>query len=104
MKIISDTHFCHMNILLYEPIRLQYAQMEGYEDFDKFLIDRTNKYVKKDDEILHLGDVAFGNCCKQIHKLNGKFTLIKGNHNRTKYLKYYKKSRMECCGYTTYRK
>lgn len=92
MKIISDTHFCHMNILLYEPIRLQYARMEGCENFDQFLIDRLNEYIKKDEKVLHLGDVAFENCYKWVHKLNGKFTLIKGNHDKTKHLEYYKKA------------
>ena len=82
MKIIADTHFGHTNILLYEPIRIQKAKMEGYEDFDRFLIDWLNDYIKKDDEVLHLGDVAFRNNYKLAKKLNGKITLIKGNHDK----------------------
>jgi len=37
MKIITDTHLGHTNMLLYEPIRMQKARMERYEDFDEFL-------------------------------------------------------------------
>jgi len=90
MKIISDTHFGHTNMLLYEPFRMQKARMEGYEDFDEFLIDWLNDYIKKDDEVLHLGDVAFKNNYKLVKKLNGKITLIKGNHDKQAHIDYYK--------------
>jgi calcineurin-like phosphoesterase family protein len=90
MKIIADTHFGHRNILLYEPIRMQKARMEGYEDFDKFLIDWLNDYIKKDDEVLHLGDVAFKESFKLAEKLNGKITLIKGNYDKQTHLDFYK--------------
>jgi len=90
MKIIADTHFGHTNILLYEPIRIQKARMEGYEDFDEFLIDWLNLYINENEEILHLGDVAFKEGYKLVEKLNGKFTLIKGNHDKQKHLNFYK--------------
>ena len=90
MKIISDTHFGHTNILQYEPIRIQKAKMEGYKNFDRFLIDWLNKYIKKDDEVLHLGDVAFEDNFTLAKKLNGKITLIKGNHDKDKHIEFYK--------------
>jgi len=90
MKIISDTHFGHTNMLLYEPFRMQKARMEGYEDFDEFLIDWLNDYINKGDEVLHLGDVAFKDNYKLAKKLNGKITLIKGNHDKQAHIDYYK--------------
>jgi calcineurin-like phosphoesterase family protein len=90
MYIISDTHFGHINILLFEPGRIQKARMEGYEDFDRFLIETINDVISKEDEVLHLGDVTFKDGYKLAKKLNGKITLIKGNHDKEKHIKFYK--------------
>lgn len=90
MKIISDTHFGHTNMLLHEPSRMQKARMEGYEDFDRFLIEYLNSYISENDEVLHLGDVAFRDKYKLAEKLNGKITLIKGNHDKQKPIEFYK--------------
>lgn len=90
MKILADTHFGHKNILLYEPSRVQKARMEGYEDFDRFLIDWLNDQIEKDDEVLHLGDVAFGDGYRIAKRLQGNITLIKGNHDKERHLEFYK--------------
>ena len=90
MFIIADTHFGHRNILVHEPGRLQKARIEEYEDFDRFLIDWLNSYISKDDKVLHLGDVAFKNGYKLAKKLNGKITLIKGNHDKDRHIEFYK--------------
>jgi len=90
MKIISDTHFGHTNMLLHEPLRIQKARAQGYEDFDRFIIEYLNSYTSKDDEVLHLGDVAFKDGYTMAEKLNGKITLIKGNHDKQKHIDFYK--------------
>jgi calcineurin-like phosphoesterase family protein len=69
---------------------MQKARMEGYENFDVFLIERLNSFIAKDEEILHLGDVAFKDAYTSAKRLNGKITLIKGNHDKQKHLDYYK--------------
>jgi calcineurin-like phosphoesterase family protein len=69
---------------------MQKARIEGYEDFDRFLIDWLNSYISKDDTVLHLGDVAFKDGYKLAKKLNGKITLIKGNHDKDKHIEFYK--------------
>jgi len=89
--IIADTHFGHENILLYEPSRLQKARIEGYEDFDEFMIDVWNERVKPNDKVLHLGDFAFKNGYKIAQRLNGDITLIRGNHDRDEHIRFYKK-------------
>jgi len=72
--IISDTHFGHENIKNYEPLRQDYS--------DERLIELWNEIVCPNDEVLHLGDFAFkANGWDTIQKLNGKITLLKGNHD-----------------------
>lgn len=72
--VISDTHFGHDNIKIYEPIRQQYG--------DEHLIALWNSVVSPQDEVLHLGDFAFKSYgWDMIKQLNGKVTLLKGNHD-----------------------
>ncbi len=85
--IISDTHFYHKNIEKFEPIRVEIAKSNGYDDSFQYMIDKWNEKIKPDDEVLHLGD--FGWWKKSISeitsKLNGKKTIIRGNHDRVTY-------------------
>jgi len=90
MKIIADTHFCHTNLLKHEPKRIEKMQMEGYKNFDNFLVDRLNLEINKNDNVLHLGDVAFKDGYKYAKKLNGNFTLIIGNHDKKIHIDFYK--------------
>lgn len=85
--IISDTHFYHTNIEKYEPKRLEIAKSNGYEDSFQYMIDKWNEKIKPDDEVLHLGDFAWWkNSISEItSKLNGKKTIIRGNHDRVTY-------------------
>jgi calcineurin-like phosphoesterase family protein len=88
--ITADTHFGHIHINTYEPSRMGKAQMEGYDYFDHYMIDAWNETVKENDTVLHLGDFAFKDGYKVAKKLKGKITLIKGNHDRSKHLEYYR--------------
>ncbi len=88
--VVSDTHFGHTNILLYEPSRATHMHLSGHSSFDRYLVERWNERVGVNDSVLHLGDVAFGDGHIVAKKLKGRITLIKGNHDRPKYLKYYK--------------
>lgn len=72
--IISDTHFGHENVKIYEPLRQDYS--------DERLIELWNEVVCPNDEVLHLGDFAFkAHGWDFIKRLNGKITLLKGNHD-----------------------
>ncbi len=72
--IISDTHFGHENVKIYEPLRQNYS--------DERLIELWNEVVCPNDEVLHLGDFAFkAHGWDFIKRLNGKITLLKGNHD-----------------------
>lgn len=87
----SDTHFNHENILKYcRPM------FKSLDEMNATIIERWNSVVGKDDQVYHLGDFAMGQ--KQFHAgfgqaLNGKKTLIRGNHDR-------KDEHMLACGFS----
>lgn len=81
MHIISDTHFNHANIIIYEK-----RPFLNVEDMTEKMIQLWNSTVSAKDEVWHLGDFCFGN--KHITKcivsrLNGRIHLILGNHDGT---------------------
>jgi calcineurin-like phosphoesterase family protein len=78
---ISDTHFCHKNIIKYEN-----RPFKTSEEMDRRMIENWNKVVGKDDLVIHGGD--FSLCSKQkatdiLNSLNGHKILIKGSHDST---------------------
>ena len=77
---ISDLHFYHKNMLN----KLDCRNFKNIEEMNKFMIKQWNEKVKKNDEVVVLGDFSFGNyndTLKIINQLNGKIFLIKGNHD-----------------------
>lgn len=79
--LTSDTHFFHDNIRKYCDRKFQ-----SVYEMNDVLISNWNSVVKSDDEVYHLGDVAFGNPVevqKILNKLNGKIYLVRGNHEKT---------------------
>ena len=91
--VIADTHFNHTNMLSYEPTRVEQTKINGYKLFENMLIDNWNKTIDKSTEILHLGDVAFSDGYKISEKLNGKVTLIIGNHDKKEHIIFYKQQK-----------
>lgn len=75
----SDTHFGHKNIIKYTN-----RPFDTVEEMNDVLIQNWNDRIKSNDRVFHLGDFAFGEkYIKEIFpKLNGRVTLIKGNHDR----------------------
>ena len=82
--LISDTHFGQDSVVKREAIRERIATHLGYKNHFDLLVDNWNAVVKKDDLVLHLGDVYFGNGLKYIKKLNGTKRLIIGNNDIAK--------------------
>jgi calcineurin-like phosphoesterase family protein len=67
--VISDTHFFHRKI-------------QEYTDRPD---DWSDRIIKPDDTVLHLGDLTFGSketAIQVTRKLNGKKYLLQGNHDR----------------------
>lgn len=76
---ISDTHFCHKNIIAYEN-----RPFTDIEQMNSEMIRRWNEVVAPDDVVYHLGDVALGPAERFypiVSALNGRKILIRGNHD-----------------------
>jgi len=75
----SDTHFGHAKIIEYSK-----RPFASVEEMDRELIRRWNEVVGPNDSVYHLGDFAVGKDCgpaeTYLDQLNGKITLIVGNH------------------------
>lgn len=79
---ISDQHFRHNNIL-----QLENRPFTSLEEMESSMIKAWNDVVRKNDEVMVLGDFCFGNhkaWIEILDQLKGKVTLIKGNHCSSK--------------------
>lgn len=80
--VVSDTHFCHKNILIYEAANRPFKDRD---EMNEALIQRWNEKVGNTDLVLHLGDFSFGNKSRIkniVARLNGRIWLLLGNHDR----------------------
>lgn len=83
---ISDTHFGHKNILVYEK---ESRPFKTIEEMNEHIIDRWNKTVSTNDIVFHLGDFCLGKRHLQISsRLKGKKKLVMGNHDNLPILSY----------------
>lgn len=77
---IADLHFFHETM----NYKMDYRGFSTVEEMNRFMIDKWNRKVRKNDEVVVLGDVSFGSAeeTNQILKeLNGRLYLIVGNHD-----------------------
>ena len=88
--IAADLHLDHENIIKYCS-----RPFKSVKQMNKRLVKNWNKTIRKNDKVYFLGDLAFGRGSKNtdywIKKLNGKIVFIKGNHDRSKKIKFHKK-------------
>ena len=85
--IISDTHFEHRNIIDYCD-----RPFTSVEEMNKTLIANWNRVVSKHDRVFMLGDFALTGKDRIIEigqQLNGRKTLIMGNHDGASISTYY---------------
>lgn len=77
----SDLHLGHNAV-----INMQQRPFEDVEDMNNQLIRNFNSWVKKNDRVYILGDIAHRTpveeCNNLIKQLNGHKHLIKGNHDK----------------------
>lgn len=78
---IADPHYFHSNLI---P-RMDKRNFETVEKMNEFMIEAHNKKVRKNDEIVFIGDFSFGKAdetMEVLKRLNGTKYLITGNHER----------------------
>lgn len=91
----SDTHFNHLNVLAYEPESRPFSNIE---EMNEAIIERWNSVVSPEDEVYHLGDFFMGKLTDIepiLNRLNGKITLIRGNHDQKNRIKIYEEHGIE---------
>lgn len=78
----SDLHFGHVNILKYMRQQRPFSSLEEMADE---IIERHNELVAENDTVYILGDLSMGKVVDNVpivQRMNGKKTLIPGNHDR----------------------
>jgi calcineurin-like phosphoesterase family protein len=91
----SDLHFCHHNILSYEPDSRPFNTIE---EMNETLVQKWNENVSAEDTVYVLGDLSMGRvevAIEYIKRLNGKIILIRGNHDTPKRVEAYKEIGIE---------
>ena len=77
--LISDTHFYHDKIILYEN-----RPFTNVEEMNEGLIENWNSTVSKKDTVFFLGDFCFGGVEKSTEifkRLKGNIIMVQGNHD-----------------------
>lgn len=98
----ADLHIDHANIIRFcnrPQLRLgdldkngqwisKYVAKKRAEEFKRFMAKRWNERVKKNDDVIHIGDWGFGKGAFEFRKkLNGNIIFIQGNHDRNNGIK-----------------
>jgi len=85
--VIGDLHLDHTNIIKYCN-----RPFSSAEEMNKVIINNWNNTVKQGDLVYFLGDMGFGRKSRKtdywLDKLSGKIIFIKGNHDRSKKIKF----------------
>lgn len=85
--LTSDLHLNHHDIqITLRPV------FKSTEEHDEYVIRQYNKVVGEDDKVYILGDLGFSPAAALsvlVRKLNGRKTLIVGNHDQLNDAKYH---------------
>lgn len=77
---IADTHFFHANM----NDRYDRRGFTDVEAMNRHMIDQWNGRVRKNDEVVVLGDFSYGDAAQTnelLRKLKGRIYMIEGNHD-----------------------
>lgn len=78
---IADCHFFHGKL----NDQMDRRGFESTEAMNAYMLDRWNRKVRRNDEVVILGDLSFGKPEETnalLGRLNGRLYLIRGNHDR----------------------
>jgi len=97
--LASDLHLDHRNIIKYCK-----RPFKSVKHMNSVLVRNWNSVVKKNDVVYFLGDLAYGRGSRNtdywFRRLNGKKVFIKGNHDRSRRIKFYKNLVLKYRGYS----
>lgn len=78
---IADSHFFHENL----NARMDCRGFANVETMNTYMLKQWNAKVRKNDDVVILGDLSWGNADETnalLKQLNGRLYLIQGNHDR----------------------
>lgn len=78
---IADLHFFHAAM----NDKMDHRGFESVEQMNEYMIHRWNGKVRRNDDVVILGDFSWGNAEETntlLKRLNGRLYLIQGNHDR----------------------
>src|SRR5574337_2027478 len=76
---ISDLHFDHARI-----IELCHRPFSSKEEMNEQMVSRWNSVVSNEDHVIFGGDFMFAKEDKWFDRLNGRKTLVVGNHDHSR--------------------
>lgn len=92
----ADLHFSHISNLYFQPWRrsacgltledVQASKTDAIEQHDKWLIDKWNSTIRREDEVYIIGDFCLGNRARTeeiLKQLKGRKHMILGNHDKS---------------------
>lgn len=77
---IADLHFFHEEM----NVSMDCRGFGSVEEMNAYMIEKWNKKVRRNDDVIILGDVSWGKpeeTNELLSRLNGKLYLIAGNHD-----------------------
>lgn len=78
---IADPHFSHGAL----NTKMDRRGFESVEAMNEYMLRQWNRKVRKNDEVVILGDLSWGKAEETnelLDRLNGRLYLIQGNHDR----------------------
>ena len=78
---IADLHFFHAAM----NQRMDKRGFANVEEMNEYMIEKWNGKVRKNDDVVIIGDLSWGNAEETnalLNRLNGRLYLIQGNHDR----------------------
>lgn len=78
---IADLHFFHANM----NIKMDHRGFATVEEMNEHMIQKWNSKVRKNDEVVIIGDFSWGTAEQTnelLKRLNGRLYLITGNHDK----------------------
>ena len=77
---IADLHFFHENM----NTKMDCRGFANVEEMNEYIIEKWNKKVRNNDEVVILGDLSWAKAevtNELLKRLKGKLYLIRGNHD-----------------------